>query len=36
MSVEKKQSQIDKILLKGNYNEAYKLADVYFENEFSR
>ena len=33
MSVEKKQSQIDKVLLKGNYNEAYKLADVYYENE---
>ena len=33
MSVNKKQSQIDKIILKGNYNKAYKLADVYFENE---
>ena len=33
MSVEKKQSQIDKVLLKGDYNKAYKLADVYFENE---
>ena len=33
MSVDKKQSQIDKVLLKGNYKEAYKLADVYFENE---
>ena len=33
MSIDKKQSQIDKILLKGDYNKAYKLADVYFENE---
>ena len=33
MSVEKKQSQIDKVLLKGDYNKAYKLADVYFGNE---
>lgn len=33
MGVEKKQSQIDKVLLKGDYNKAYKLADVYFENE---